>query len=53
MPELLAALSRLERGLGRLGGRESRLGGDQLGQIPQVLGAGGEEKLVAGAAGPA
>ena len=40
-------------GVGRLGGRDKRLGGNQLGQFPQVLGSGGEQELVTGARGPA
>ena len=42
-----------ERRLYRSGGRQERWGGDELGEFAQVLGGGGEEKLVSGAAGTA
>ena len=40
-------------GAGRSGSGDRSLGGDQLGQFPQVLGGGGEQELVAGAGGSA
>ena len=42
---------RRQRGPGGSGGCETGRGGEQFGQFAQVLGGGGEEELIVGAAG--
>jgi hypothetical protein len=47
----LIAFVAVDEARGASDGHDCRLNGDQLGQFPQVLGGGGEEELVVGAAG--
>jgi hypothetical protein len=46
----LIAFVAVDEARGASDGHDWRLNGDQLGQFPQVLGGGGEEELVVGAA---
>ena len=51
-PGVLAVLAfvAVDEARGASGGHDWRLNGDQLGEFAEVLGGGGEEELVAGAA---